>query len=77
MVIFVYFFLGSMPSCTDKDAQTLYNECVNILCASLPETTRFCQLINIYIEECMANAVEIRLHLHGICDDGINSFFYC
>ncbi|XP_072040242.1 IgGFc-binding protein-like [Amphiura filiformis] len=62
---------GTMPICGDINGQVLYMQCVNILCASLPETLRFCQLVNIYIEECVANGVEIRLHLkNGACVNG-------
>ncbi|XP_072024326.1 uncharacterized protein [Amphiura filiformis] len=59
--------------CGVYDEEKLFEECVNNLCATLPEIDKVCHLINSYIETCVANEIEIRLHLNGLCKDGCHS----
>ncbi|XP_072039405.1 zonadhesin-like [Amphiura filiformis] len=67
--IFIDGSISSQP-CGNNDMQSLYDECVNILCATLPEVERLCQLINNHIESCIESGVEIQYHHSGECANG-------
>ena len=70
-------FTGEMPICGDKDAHTLFKQCMHILCASLPENDGFCHLINTNINACDADGITVDVDLEGLCDrDDVGRFTY-
>ncbi len=64
-------FQNSGPACGGKDRTTRFNECLNIMCAALPEKDRFCELLNIYVEDCANDRKKLNVQVRGVCpEDG-------
>ncbi|XP_072039800.1 zonadhesin-like [Amphiura filiformis] len=62
------FIDGTIPACGADDQETLYPQCVDIMCVSLPEQEGLCDFVNQNLDECEANGTPVDVDLSGICE---------